>query len=163
MPEQGGNGATMTSFSDVDQFRAKMRVWAKSIEQRLNGAPDIAALHAEADELRQRYEGVPSELYELERSKAEKLFELGDLRPRFALIEDQATLEAEGKNAEQRKANVRLALAQNEDAVEMASHISQLEFEIKLVEAEIQEKERVWSDYHRQTIILAAKAGITYR
>jgi len=151
----------MTSFTDVDKFRAKMLVWAKSIEQRLDGAPDVATLWEEADEIAERYNGIPGQLHDLERSKAEKLFELDSLKEQYALIEDNATLQAEGKNAEQRKANVRLALAQDENAVEMASHISQLEFEIKLVEAEIQEKERVWSDYHRQTIILAAKAGFS--
>ena len=154
-----GNGVSLEQVAERIDGMAR---WASKVNKQLNGV-DVAALWTEADQLREKYDTVPSELHELERSKAEKEFELVSLEERYVLIEDQATMEAEGSNKEKRSAYVRQRLANDEKAVEMASHISQLEFEIKLVEAEIQEKERVWSDYHRQTIILAAKAGITYR
>ena len=154
-----GNGVSLEQVAERIDGMAR---WASKVNKQLNGV-DVAALWAEADALREKYNGVPGELHELERSKAEKEFELVSLKERYTFIEDQATLEAVGKNTEQRKADVRLNLAQDSDAIKAASRISQLEFEIKLVKAGIQEKERVWSDYHRQTIILAAKAGIAYR
>ena len=152
-----GNGV---SLEQVAERIDGMAQWAAGIEKQLNGV-DIAVLWEEADEVAEGYNDVPHAIRKLERDKADKERELTDLKGQYALIEDQATLEAEGKNAEQRKANVRLALADDKNAVGMAKRISQLDFDVKIISAEIQEKERIWSDYHRQVVILAAKAGFS--
>ena len=154
------NRPAMKTFEDVNEFANKMRVAYREIAQQLNGRPDVAALHAEADALKTQYTSVPSEIRQLKKDKETLVSSTNDLRERYELIEANLNLACDGKNAEQRKMQLRIALAEDEQAVELAETISVNEFDIKMKDLEIEEKERIWSDYHRQVMILAAKANI---
>ena len=155
-----GNGVSQAQvMARID----KMADWAQTIEQRLNGIPDAATLWAEADALTTQYTAVPAEIRELERDKAQKLQALIDLRDKLEIREAQLSLEADGTNAAARKAALTVALATDETAKTLKSQVGDLDFEVKLIDVEIQEKERVWSDYHRKVVILASKAGVSYR
>jgi len=154
-----GNG---TSIADVMKRIDDMGKWAVQINNQLNGV-DVSTLWAQADALTTQYTAVPAEIRELERDKAQKLQALIDLRDKLEIREAQLSLEADGTNAAARKAALTVALATDETAKTLKSQVGDLDFEVKLIDVEIQEKERVWSDYHRKVVILASKAGVSYR
>jgi chromosome segregation ATPase len=150
----------MTTFEDVEQFAQKMRAWGATVEKRLNGAIDLEQLNAEADELRTKYAAIPQEIRELEQAKATLQANVANLHDEYELIEAQLSIECDGSNKEIRAAQLRTALAENGDAIELKRELADTELSIKMLGIEIEEKERLWSDYHRRVIILAARAGM---
>ena len=157
-----GSAENTITIADVMKRIDNMATWAQGINRQLNGV-DVATLWAEADALVTQYDAVPAEIRALEQSKATLEASVADLRESYELIEANLILSCNGKNPEHRKAQLRIALADNEKAGELANEIATKELSIKLLKVEIQEKEKVWSDYHRKVTILASKAGISYR
>ena len=156
---QPGNGA---SQADIMKRINDMAKWAQGINRQLNGV-DVATLLAEADALVTEYDAVPAEIREMEQERTTLIAHLASMREEYEIIEANLSLACNGKNAEQRKAQLRIALAEHEDAMQLAKRIADTDLKVKLLDVEIQEKERVWSDYHRKVMILASKAGVSYR
>ena len=157
---QPGNGVSLEKVAARIQG---MSEWAQTVERRLNGVPDAKVLWAEADALAAQYSDVPGQIRELEQGRATLAASIVSLREQLEIIEANLSLVCDGGNKETRAAQLRIAMAEHEDAAQIAKELADKELDIKLLDVEIEEKERIWSDYHRKVVILASKAGVSYR
>ncbi len=150
----------IATWEDVNTYFNRMRKWAATIDKQIGRVADMASLHAEADEVKATYADIPAQIRELEQAKATLQASVVELKESYELVEANLSLTCNGKNAEQRKAQLKMALAENDEAAALSKEIADKELNVKLLDVEIEEKERLWSDYHRRVQILMAKAGI---
>jgi len=131
----------IATFEDVNTFANRMRDEWRKMQRQLNGRADVTALHAEADEIRTKYADIPAQIRELEQSRATLVASVVELRESLELIEANLSLVCDGKNAEQRKAQLLIALAEDEQAAPLTKEIAVKELDIKLFDVEREERE----------------------